>query len=192
MNPLMSAQVIVSDGTDLHTAYRKLRIIGEELPELSVNILHFMGEEQIQIRVMGRIQLEILKEIAKERLGMEIDFGPCKILYKETVASAVMGYGHYEPLRHYAETQLRIEPAPRNSGITVASECSLEMLDSNFQNLILTHIGEKEHAGILTGSPLTDVKIVLTAGRSHLKHTEGGDFRAVSYTHLTLPTMAVV
>ena len=181
INPLLSAQVIIKDGTDIHTAYRNLRIIDQELPELSVHISNYSNEEQIQIRVMGRIQLEILQSLIKERFGMDIEFGPCRILYKETVKSAVMGYGHYEPLRHYAETQLRIEPAERNSGIIIENECSLEVLDSNFQNLILTHIKEKEHLGILTGSPLTDVKIILTAGRSHLKHTEGGDFREATY-----------
>ena len=181
INPLLSAQVIIKDGTDIHTAYRNLRIIDQELPELSVHISNYLNEEQIQIRVMGRIQLEILQSLAKERFGMDIEFGPCRILYKETVTSPVMGYGHYEPLRHYAETQLRIEPAERDSGIIIENECGLEVLDSNFQNLILTHIKEKEHLGILTGSPLTDVKIVLTAGRSHLKHTEGGDFREATY-----------
>ena len=181
LRPLLSAQVILPDSADIHTAYKKLCLLGEELPELSVKITTYSNEEQIQIQVMGRIQLEILKSLVEERFGMSIDFGPCRILYKETVAAPVMGYGHYEPLRHYAETQLRIEPAPRNSGITVENECSLEILDSNFQNLILTHIREKEHVGILTGSPLTDVKIILTAGRSHLKHTEGGDFREATY-----------
>ena len=181
INPLLSAQVIIKDGTDIHTANRNLRIIDQELPELSVHISNYLNEEQIQIRVMGRIQLEILQSLAKERFGMDIEFGPCRILYKETVTSPVMGYGHYEPLRHYAETQLRIEPAERDSGIIIENECGLEVLDSNFQNLILTHIKEKEHLGILTGSPLTDVKIVLTAGRSHLKHTEGGDFREATY-----------
>ncbi len=181
LKPLLSAQVIILDGTDIHTAYRKLRTLGEELPELSVETAVYAKEEQIRIKVMGRIQLEILKALVDERFGMQIDFGPCRILYKETIASPVMGYGHYEPLRHYAETQLRIEPAERNSGIHIKNECSLEVLDSNFQNLILTHIAEKEHIGILTGSPLTDVNIILTAGRSHLKHTEGGDFREATY-----------
>ncbi len=181
INPLLSAQVIIRDGTDIHTAYRNLRVIDQELPELSVHISNYSDEEQIQIRVMGRIQLEILQSLVKERFGMDIDFGPCRILYKETVTSPVMGYGHYEPLRHYAETQLRIEPADRGSGIIIENECSQEMLDSNFQHLILTHIAEKEHVGILTGSPLTDVKIILTAGCSHLKHTEGGDFREATY-----------
>ena len=181
INPLLSAQVIIKDGTDIHTAYRNLRIIDQELPELSVHISNYLNEDRIQIRVMGRIQLEILQSLVEERFGMDIEFGPCRTLYKETVKSPVMGYGHYEPLRHYAETQLRIEPAERNSGIIIENECGLEVLDSNFQNLILTHIKEKEHLGILTGSPLTDVKIVLTAGRSHLKHTEGGDFREATY-----------
>ncbi len=181
LNPLLSAQVIITDSTDIHTAYRNLSLIGQELPELSVKISSYSDEEQIQIRVMGRIQLEILQSLVKERFGMDIDFGPCRILYKETVTSPVMGYGHFEPLRHYAETQLRIEPAPRGSGVIIENECSLEVLDSNFQHLILTHIAEKEHIGILTGSPLTDVKIILTAGRSHLKHTEGGDFREATY-----------
>ncbi len=181
LKPLLSAEVIICDDTDIHTAYKKLSVIGEELPELSVHIFSYAEKEQIQIRVMGKIQLEILKEIVRDRFGMEIDFGPCRILYKETIASPVMGYGHYEPLRHYAETHLRIEPAPRGSGIVTENECSLEVLDSNFQNLILTHLGEKEHVGILTGSPLTDVRIILTAGRSHLKHTEGGDFREATY-----------
>ena len=181
LNPMLSAQVIIPDGTDIHTAYRKLSVLGQELPELSVHISGYTDEEQIHIRVMGRIQLEILQSLVKDRFGMDIDFGPCRILYKETILSPVMGYGHYEPLRHYAETQLRIEPSERGSGIVIENECSLEVLDSNFQNLILTHIGEKEHTGILTGSPLTDVKIILTAGRSHLKHTEGGDFREATY-----------
>ena len=169
LNPLLSSQVIICDGTDIHTAYKRISIIGEELPELSVHIMHCADEEQIQIRVMGRIQLEILKALTKERFGMDVDFGPCRILYKETVTASVMGYGHYEPLRHYAETQLRIDPAERNSGITIANECSLETLDSNFQHLILSHIAEKEHLGILTGSPLTDVKITRRFQRGNLQ-----------------------
>ncbi|MBE6784009.1 MAG: TetM/TetW/TetO/TetS family tetracycline resistance ribosomal protection protein [Ruminococcaceae bacterium] len=181
LNPLLSAEVIISDSDDIHTAYKKLSVVGEEQPELSFKISGQKGEEQIQIRVMGRIQLEILQSVVKDRFDMDIDFGPCRILYKETIKSSVMGYGHFEPLRHYAEAHVRIDPAERNSGITIGNECSLEVLDSNFQNLILTHIGEKEHIGILTGSPLTDVKITLMAGRSHLKHTEGGDFREATY-----------
>lgn len=181
LNPLLSAEVLFEGGTEIHEAYKKLLIIGDELPELSFKITGVQGDEQVQIRVMGKIQLEILSSLVKSRFGMDITFGQPRILYKETVASSVMGYGHYEPLRHYAETQLRIEPAERGSGVIIENECSLEVLDSNFQHLILTHIGEKEHVGILTGSPLTDVKITLIAGRSHLKHTEGGDFREATY-----------
>lgn len=181
LRPLLSSRVEILDGTDIHTAVQKLRILSEEMPELSVRTVSYAKEEQIQISVMGKIQLEIIKSLVRDRFGIEIDFGPCRILYKETVASPVMGYGHYEPLRHYAETQLRIEPAERGSGISAKSECSLDFLDSNYQNLILTHILEKEHIGILTGSPLTDVNIILTAGRAHLKHTEGGDFREATY-----------
>lgn len=177
--PMLVSQV--ESDCDINTTVAKLRQIEDEMPELAVQTVSINGESRVQIRVMGRIQLEILKELVAERFGMNIEFGPCRILYKETVAAPVMGYGHYEPLRHYAETHLRIEPAERNSGITVANECSLEMLDSNFRNLILSHIKEKTHLGILTGSPLTDVKITLTAGRSHLKHTEGGDFREATY-----------
>lgn len=181
LRPLLSAKVEILDGTDIHTAVRKLRILSEEMPELSVKTVSYSKEEQIQISVMGKIQLEIIKSLVHDRFGIEIDFGQCRILYKETVAAPVMGYGHYEPLRHYAETQLRIVPAERGSGITAKSECSLDFLDSNYQNLILTHILEKEHIGILTGSPLTDVNIILTAGKAHLKHTEGGDFREATY-----------
>ncbi len=180
-NPMLSAQVLICDKTDLHTAFRNLQILGEELPELQVKTEKFGDEEQIQIRVMGRIQLDVLKELVAERFGMSIDFGACRIIYKETVAAPVVGYGHYEPLRHYAEVHLRIEPAARNSGISTRSECSLEVLDAPFQHLVLGHVLEKEHRGILTGSPLTDVEIVLVAGRSHLKHTEGGDFREATY-----------
>ena len=177
--PMLVSQV--ESDCDINTTVAKLREIEDEMPELAVQTVSINGESRVQIRVMGRIQLEILKELVAERFGMNIEFGPCRILYKETVAAPVMGYGHYEPLRHYAEAHLRIEPAERNSGISVANECSLEMLDSNFRNLILSHIKEKTHLGILTGSPLTDVKITLTAGRSHLKHTEGGDFREATY-----------
>ncbi|MBQ2842043.1 MAG: TetM/TetW/TetO/TetS family tetracycline resistance ribosomal protection protein [Clostridia bacterium] len=181
LRPLLSAKVEILDSTDIHTAVKKLRILSEEMPELSVKTVTYAKKEQIQISVMGKIQLEILKTLVHDRFGICIDFGACSILYKETIASPVMGYGHYEPLRHYAETQLRIEPAERGCGISAKSECSLDFLDSNYQNLILTHILEKEHIGILTGSPLTDVNIILTAGRAHLKHTEGGDFREATY-----------
>ncbi len=181
LNPMLTASVILPQGCDLNGAVRNLRLIEEELPEIAVSLRKVNGEESIHIKVMGRIQLEVLREIAAERFGLDIDFGPCRIIYKETVAESVIGYGHYEPLRHYAEVHLRLDPLPRDSGIQIANECSLEMLGANFQHLALTHIGEKKHLGILTGSELTDVKITLIAGRSHLKHTEGGDFREATY-----------
>ncbi len=181
LSPMLVSSIILPESADIHSTVKKLRQIEEEMPELAVAAVTVNSVQEIQIKVMGRIQLEVLKELVAERFGIEIDFGPCRILYKETIASPVMGYGHYEPLRHYAETQLRIEPAPRGSGIEIACECSLETLDSNYRNLVLTHIGEKTHLGVLTGSPLTDVKIILTAGRAHLKHTEGGDFREATY-----------
>lgn len=180
LHPALITSVTSAD-TDTHTLITDLRLISREMPELSVKPIRFGSREEIQIGVMGKIQLEVLADLVKSRFGIEIQFGTCRINYKETVSAPVFGYGHYEPLRHYAETHLKIEPAPRGSGIIIANECSLEMLDGNFQNLILTHIGEKEHIGILTGSPLTDVKITLVAGRSHLKHTEGGDFREATY-----------
>lgn len=181
LSPLLSAQVIICDKTDIHTAYKKLSEIDDELPELSVRISHFNNEEQLHIRVMGRIQLDILKSVVRDRFNMDISFGPCRILYKETIKEPVSGYGHYEPLRHYAEVHLRLEPSHRGSGITTGNECSNESPEMSIQHLILTHINEKEHIGILTGSPLTDVKIILTAGRNHLKHTSGGDFREATY-----------
>lgn len=179
--PMLSAQVIINDSTPVHTVFASFKILNEEMPEISAQIKNIFGEEQINICVMGKIQLEILQALVRNRFGIDISFGECSILYKETIASSVMGYGHYEPLKHYAEVQLRLESAPRGSGVTAESECGLEILDSNFQNLVLTHILEKQHIGVLTGSPITDVKIVLTAGRSHLKHTEGGDFREATY-----------
>ena len=130
---------------------------------------------------MGSVRLEILKELFLRRFSWQVEFGPPRILYKETVAAPVMGYGHYEPLRHYAEVHVRIDPGKPGQGIRARSECRTDDLEKNFQNLILTHILEKEHRGILTGSPLTDVTITLTAGRNHLKHTEGGDFRQATY-----------
>ena len=147
INPLLSAQVIIKDGTDIHTAYRNLRIIDEELPELSVRISKYSDTEQIQIRVMGRIQLEILRSLVKERFGMDIDFGPCRILYKENPAARSLGIGHFEPLRHYAEVQLLIEPQPKGTGMIFEASLPENTLDLNWQRLILTHLYEKDHRG---------------------------------------------
>ena len=177
MRPAFQVQV-TSGNTDSHALFNQLKFLEDEEPGLSVSL----GEDKsLMVSVMGKIQLEVLSQVLKERFHTDAFFSPPKVLYRETIAAPVMGFGHYEPLRHYAEVHLRLEPAPRGSGITFASECHVDTLSINYQNLIKTHIFEKPHKGILTGSPLTDVKIVLTAGRSHLKHTEGGDFREATY-----------
>jgi len=126
---------------------------------------------------MGEIQLEVLKSLLAERYGLDVEFDSGGILYKETITEAIEGVGHYEPLRHYAEVHLKLEPLPRGSGMQFAADCREEELDKNWQRLVLTHLEEKQHVGVLMGAPLTDMKITLIAGRAHLKHTEGGDFR---------------
>ena len=133
------------------------------------------------VQLMGEIQLEVLKSLLAQRYGLDVSFGPGGILYKETITEAIEGVGHYEPLRHYAEVHLKLEPLPRGSGMQFAADCREEVLDKNWQRLVLTHLEEKQHLGVLTGAPLTDVKITLIAGRAHLKHTEGGDFRQATY-----------
>ena len=130
---------------------------------------------------MGEVQLEVIKRMVSERYGMDIAFGSATILYRETIEDTVIGMGHFEPLRHYAEVHLKMEPLPRGSGLQFVTECSEDELDLNWQRLILTHLGEKEFTGVLTGSPITDIKFTLIAGRAHLKHTEGGDFRQATY-----------
>ncbi len=133
------------------------------------------------MQLMGDVQIEILQRIIKERFGVLVEFGEGSIVYKETIAAPVEGVGHFEPLRHYAEVHLRLEPGERGSGIQFDSECSEDVLDRNWQRLVLTHLEEKEHKGVLTGSVITDMKITLTSGKAHLKHTEGGDFRQATY-----------
>lgn len=175
MQPLLTARVLFEEKLPVSTVLRAFRLLEEEQPELSIE-----WEEELQeihVHVMGRIQLEILEKTVPERFGFAVSFGPCEIVYRETIASPVIGYGHFEPLRHYAEVHLKLEPGPRGSGIVFASACPTDVLESHYQNLIRTHVFEKEHRGILTGSPLTDVKITLLTGRAHVKHTEGGDFR---------------
>ena len=130
---------------------------------------------------MGDVQIEILQRMIKERFGVLVEFGEGSIVYKETITAPVEGVGHFEPLRHYAEVHLRLEPGERGSGMQFAAECSEDILDRNWQRLVLTHLEEKEHKGVLTGSPITDMKITLTSGRAHQKHTEGGDFRQATY-----------
>lgn len=177
--PMLGAKVIVPKEVPLRTVLENLRKLEDEDPMLGVSFEESLQE--IQIRVMGEIQLEVLREVCKERFSLDISFGDCQVLYRETIAEEVVGYGHYEPLRHYAEVHLRLSPAPRGSGISFDSECPTDILAQNWQNLVRTHVFEKKHKGVLTGSELCDVKVTLLTGRSHLKHTEGGDFREATY-----------
>ena len=144
-------------------------------------------EEQLQevhVQLMGAVQREVVQQLLHDRYGLDVAFGPGGILYKETITEAVEGVGHFEPLRHYAEAHLMLEPLPRGSGIQAGTRCSEDDLDRNWQRLILTHVFEREHRGVLTGAPVTDVRITLLGGRAHAKHTEGGDFRQATYRAL--------
>ena len=179
LEPVLSYQVLLPEGADVHAALGKLHRLEEEEPQLHVVWNETLGE--IHVQLMGEIQLEVLKSLLAERYGLEVGFGPGGILYKETITEAMEGVGHYEPLRHYAEVHLKLEPLPRGSGMQFATDCREEVLDKNWQRLVLTHLEEKQHLGVLIGAPLTDVKITLIAGRAHLKHTEGGDFRQATY-----------
>ena len=179
LEPVLSYQVLLPEGADVHAALGKLHRLEEEEPQLHVVWNETLGE--IHVQLMGEIQLEVLRSLLAERFGLEVEFGPGGILYKETITEPMEGVGHYEPLRHYAEVHLKLEPLPRGSGMQFAADCREEVLDKNWQRLVLTHLEEKQHLGVLTGSPLTDVNITLIAGRAHLKHTEGGDFRQATY-----------
>ena len=179
LEPVLSYQVLLPEGADVHEALGKLHRLEEEEPQLHVVWNETLGE--IHVQLMGEIQLEVLRSLLAERFGLAVEFGPGGILYKETITEPMEGVGHYEPLRHYAEVHLKLEPLPRGSGMQFAADCREEVLDKNWQRLVLTHLEEKQHLGVLTGSPLTDVKITLIAGRAHLKHTEGGDFRQATY-----------
>ena len=179
LEPVLSYQVLLPEGADVHAALGKLHRLEEEEPQLHVVWNETLGE--IHVQLMGEIQLEVLKSLLAERYGLEVSFGPGGILYKETITEAMEGVGHYEPLRHYAEVHLKLEPLPRGSGMQFAADCREEVLDKKWQRLVLTHLEEKQHLGVLIGAPLTDVKITLIAGRAHLKHTEGGDFRQATY-----------
>ena len=179
LEPVLSYQVLLPEGADVHAALGKLHRLEEEEPQLHVVWNETLGE--IHVQLMGEIQLEVLRSLLAERFGLAVEFGPGGILYTETITEPMEGVGHYEPLRHYAEVHLKLEPLPRGSGMQFAADCREEVLDKNWQRLVLTHLEEKQHLGVLTGSPLTDVKITLIAGRAHLKHTEGGDFRQATY-----------
>ena len=179
LEPVLTYQVVLPAGQDPHTALQKLRQLEEEDPQLHLVWNERLGELHVQL--MGEVQLEILQRLIAERFGMEVSFGQGGIVYRETIAGAVEGVGHYEPLRHYAEVHLLMEPLPRGSGLVLTSACPQDMLDINWQRLVLTHLAERSHPGVLTGSPITDMKITLVAGRAHQKHTEGGDFRQATY-----------
>lgn len=177
--PVLSCSVKPPEGVDDHTMLKALRTMEDEDPTLSVG--YNEQTREITLMLMGEVQGEIVRRILSERFGIEAQFGEGRIAYRETIASSVEGAGHFEPLRHYAEVHLRLEPLPRGSGLEFASECSTDQLARSWQRLILTHLRERAHRGVLTGSPVTDMRLVLTAGRAHLKHTEGGDFRQATY-----------
>lgn len=179
LEPLFSYKIIIPPQVDVHTGLKMLRRLEEEDPQLRI----FWNEQlrEIHLQLMGEIQLEILKSVIHDRFGFDVQFGEGSISYRETIAAPVEGIGHYEPLRHYAEVHLLMEPGEPGSGLRFMSECREDKLDKNWQRLILTHLAEKKHMGVLTGSPITDMKITLIAGRAHLKHTEGGDFRQATY-----------
>ena len=178
LQPVLSCQLIPKD-VDAHTALQKFAPLEEEDPQL--HLVWNEALQEIHLQMMGEIQLDVLKRLIADRFAMEVDFGPGAIVYRETIAQPVEGIGHFEPLRHYAEVHLLLEPLPHGSGLQFASTCSQEVLDSTWQRLVLSHLAEKEHLGVLTGSPITDMRITLVAGRGHLKHTEGGDFRQATY-----------
>lgn len=180
LKPLLSSRVIF-DNTQVSPTLMlaHFRELEDEEPLLSVSWSE--QTQELRVQVMGEIQLEVLSEVVRKRWDVEVRFAPCSVLYRETIAAPVIGVGHYEPLRHYAEVHLRLSPNPPGTGITFKSECHQDEFASNWQRLIETHVFEKQHLGVLTGSPLTDVEVTLLSGRAHLKHTEGGDFRESTY-----------
>lgn len=179
LEPVLTYRVELPEGCDVHRMVQNLRQIEEEDPEL--HVVWVEEKKEIHIQLMGDVQTEVLQKMVKDRFGVLITFGSGNIVYKETIGNTVEGVGHFEPLRHYAEVHLLLEPGERGSGMQYAADCSEDILDRNWQRLALTHLEEKEHRGVLTGSALTDVKITLKAGRAHQKHTEGGDFRQATY-----------
>ena len=177
LEPVMTYRVALPKGADPVAVLPKLRQLEEEDPQLHL----VMAGGQIHVQLMGRVQQEVFRSLVAQRFGLDITLEDRRIFYKETIADTVEGVGHYEPLRHYAETHLLLEPLPRGSGLVFDTACSTDVLDINYQRLILTHLEEKPHLGVLTGSPITDMKITLLVGKAHLKHTEGGDFRQATY-----------
>ena len=179
LEPVLTYQMILPEGADTTKVLRELKQLEEEEPLL--NIVWNPALEEIHVQLMGEVQTEILKTMLTLRFHLDVEFGTGKIVYKETIKSPVVGVGHYEPLRHYAEVHLKMEPLEAGSGLVFDTDCSEDVLDRNWQRLILTHLQEREHPGVLTGAPITDMKITIVAGRAHLKHTEGGDFRQATY-----------
>ena len=179
LEPVLTYHLSLPNGEDAHTVLPKLRELEEEDPMLRIVWNEHSGE--IHVQLMGKIQLEVLSARIRERFGISVAFGEGSIVYRETIANTALGLGHFEPLRHYAEVQLLLEPLPRGSGVRFASNVPTDALDLNWQRLITTHVFEREHCGVLTGSPVTDISFTLVAGRAHLKHTEGGDFRQATY-----------
>ena len=179
LEPVLTYQMILPEGADTTKVLRELKQLEEEEPLL--NIVWNPALEEIHVQLMGEVQTEILKTMIAERFHLDVEFGTGKIVYKETIKSPIVGVGHYEPLRHYAEVHLKMEPLEAGSGLIFDTDCSEDVLDRNWQRLILTHLQEREHPGVLTGAPITDMKITIVAGRAHLKHTEGGDFRQATY-----------
>ena len=182
LEPVLSYQIRIPEDCDVHQTYRKFLQLEEEEPELHITWNKELGE--IYAQLMGEVQTEVLKNMISERFGIAVEFGAGNIVYKETIKEPVIGIGHFEPLRHYAEVHLLMEPGEPGSGLQFETVCSEDVLDRNWQRLILTHLAEKQHIGVLTGSEITDMKITLIAGRAHLKHTEGGDFRQATYRAL--------
>lgn len=179
LSPYMDYRIILPKDCDWHQTLEKLFLLAQEDPQLHINYNNLTKE--IHVQLMGAIQIEVLKNLIKERFKLDVSFDHGKIIYKETILEAVEGVGHFEPLRHYAEVHLLLEPGKPGSGLQYEVNCQDEVLSSSYQRLILTHLKEKEHIGVLTGSVITDMKITLIAGKAHLKHTEGGDFREATY-----------
>lgn len=177
IEPVLWYRLLLPEGCDAHVMLQNMRRLEEEDPQLRVS----WYADEIHVHLMGEIQIEILTRLIEERFGVPVQFGEGNIIYKETIATPAIGIGHFEPLRHYAEVQLLLEPGERGSGLRLSTACSPDVLDLNWQRLILTHLAEKQHIGVLTGAPVTDLSITLLTGRAHVKHTEGGDFREATY-----------
>jgi len=179
MEPALSYRLILPEGVEAHTALPRLRELCEEEPQLAITWNERLGE--LHVRLMGALQAQVLQRLIQDRLGWQVSFGPGSVLYRETIAAPVEGIGHFEPLRHYAEVHLLLEPLPQGSGLQYGSACAEDVLERGWQRLILTHLAERSHPGVLTGSPITDMRITLLSGKAHEKHTEGGDFRQATY-----------